>query len=514
MTPLRKIFLALSAMALLSLSSPLAARSGDGGDGIPRSAPEAQGVRSEDVARLFKSIEEKGYEVHGMMVIRNDHVIAEHWWDPYREDIQHPLYSATKTFTAAAIGFAVQEGLLKTSDKVASFFPDLLPDKAPQELESLTVEHLLTMSAGHRSTSYPGSGDEQIRAFLAMDYAHKPGTSFAYNITCSHVLSCILTRVSGLTESEYLKTRLFDPLGIEDVVWEMDADGRSMGNGGSHMKTSDMAKFGIFLKNGGVWNGRRLLGGEWIEAMTTPHIFQNPEKSEEEKAKDDGSQGYGYQTWMGRHDSWRAIGGCNQLIMVIPAKNLIVAVQSNVRDEAGFNSLIYEFSDRMEDTPLPPAEGFDLRKELNCYETRRPVPENKDEYSVKSKVLRYSLDANDFGISGLWLRFNCEGDLHLTIETAGAIHNIPFGLDSWEYGSTDRTLFSGGFGYNMPLDVTPYRTAGICSWTGEGVLSASYISMFNVGSAENLKFKIKGGAITVSAEGPRGKNIVLTGKKK
>ena len=117
------------------------------------------------------------------------------------------------------------------------------------------------------------------------------------------MLSHIITKVSGVSIYEYLKPRLLDPLGIEDVVWEMDNDGYNMGNGGSHMKTSDMAKMGLFLINKGKWNGQQLLDPAWIEAATTPHIYQHPERTpeENENAADDGSQGYGYQIWMGRH---------------------------------------------------------------------------------------------------------------------------------------------------------------------------------------------------------------------
>ena len=103
------------------------------------------------------------------------------------------MYSNTKTYTAAAIGFAVQEGLLSEEDRVMDFFPELLPKELPAGLEKLKVKHLLSMSAGHASTSYPGSGKAQIKAFLATPFAHEPGTSFAYDITCSHVLSHIIT---------------------------------------------------------------------------------------------------------------------------------------------------------------------------------------------------------------------------------------------------------------------------------------------------------------------------------
>ena len=128
-------------------------------DGLSRSTPEEQGVPSETIARFFKMIEEKDYDMHGLMMIRHGKVIAEHWWAPYAPQYQHAMYSATKTFTGVAVGFAVKEGLLNIEDKVISFFPDLLPDTISPLLARLSVRHLLTMSVGHSSTSYAGSGN-------------------------------------------------------------------------------------------------------------------------------------------------------------------------------------------------------------------------------------------------------------------------------------------------------------------------------------------------------------------
>ena len=457
-------------------------------DGLPRSTPEAEGIRSEAIAQFYRALDEGGYEVHGLMILRHDKVVSEHWWRPYGPQYPHAMYSATKTFTGAAVGFAAQEGLLKVSDKVKDFFPDLMPEKTAPELERLTVEHLLTMSAGHARTQYPGSGDDQVRSFLAMDYAYEPGTSFAYNITCSHMLSNIITRVTGLTLYEYLKPRLLDPLGIRDVTWEMDLDGRNMGNGGMHSKTSDLAKFGIFLKNKGVWQGRQLLNREWVEAMTTPHIFQRPELSDEENEKDDSGKGYGYQVWMGRRNSWRAIGGQNQLIMVIPEYDLVVASNGQIGDEAGFNQLIYNMLDGMSDKKLKPNKSFDLESEIAGYELAHPFPAPTQGPFERSRTLRYRPHQNAYGLTGISFRFDAEGNMYLTLETGEAIHNIPFGLDDWKMGSTDRTLLFGGTVYANTMGTTPMTTAGWCSWTAPDELGAYYLSLFNNGCQERFLF--------------------------
>ena len=496
-------------------------------DGLERSTPEEQGVPSEIIAEFFENVAEKGYDVHGLMMMRHGKVIAEHWWAPYGPEYQHAMYSATKTFTSTAIGFAVQEGLLNIEDKVISFFPDLVPETVSPELAELSVKHLLTMSVGHASTRYAGSGLSQVKSFLAAPFEYEPGTSFAYNITASHMLSHILTKVSGITIHEYLQPRLLEPLGIEDVVWEMDNDGINMGNGGSHMKTSDMAKMGLFLINNGKWKGEQLLNEEWIEAATTPHIMQHPDWTTEQvaNATDDGAQGYGYQIWMGRNNSYRAIGGQNQLIMVIPEYDFVLVCHSQIGDEAGFNSLIYDMLSSMSDEKLPPNESFNLKEKISGYEIKKPF-DTQSIAKVTMETRRFEMEDNSVGLKNVLFRFDASGNCYITFITPTAIHNIPFGLDGWLHGVTDRTLSVARTVYPNQMGVTPVNTAGICTWAAENQLSAYYLSMFNPGSDETMKFTFDGDQLKIEIVAPSGrrmgppgmvqpepKNIVFTGKE-
>jgi len=496
-------------------------------DGLPRSTPEEEGVPSGTIARFFQMIEKNGYDVHGLMMIRHGKVIAEHWWAPYSPQYQHAMYSATKTFTAMAVGFAVQEGILNVNDKVISFFPDLLPETISPQLADLSVKHLLTMSVGHSSTFYSGSGESQIRSFLAAPFSHEPGRVWAYDITASHMMSRIITKVSGVTILEYLKTRLFDPLGIKDIVWEMDNDGCNMGNGGSHMKTSDMAKMGLFLLNKGSWNGQLLLDPTWIEEASSPHIYQKPDITTEEirNAADDASVGYGYQIWIGRHNSFRAIGAMNQLIMVIPEYDFVVVCHSGFRDETGLNNLIYEMLPSMSDKKLKPDKSFDLKTAIGDYEIKRPF-DRSSATKVTMSTRKYQMDENAAGIRSMQFRFDGSGNSYLTFVTASAIHSIPFGLDRWLYGITDRTLSFSRSVYSNTMGVTPVHIAGICTWTAENQLSAHYLSMFNPGSYENFRFIFDGDRVemeieapTMRLQGPQGTlqpeptNIILKGNR-
>lgn len=478
----------------------------DYNDGLPRSTPEEQGVSSRVIADFMQQVKVKGYDVHSLMMIRHGKVIFEHAWAPYAPQYQHAMYSATKTFTGLAVGFAVQEGLLKIDDKVTSFFPDLLPDTISPQLAKLTVKHLLTMSVGHASTSYAGSGRSQVKSFLAGRFSSEPGTRFAYNITASHMLSHILTKLTGVTLHEYLQPRLLNPLGIKDVVWEMDNDGVNMGNGGMHLRISDMAKLGLFLIQKGNWNGKQLLPVAWMEAATTPHIQQKPERTaaENEQANDDSSQGYGYQIWMGRKHSYRAIGGQNQLVMVIPHQDFILVCQSSISDEAGFNSLIYDMLPKMSAQPVKNDPSVNLTPILAEARIKPPF-EGKTTSKLSLNTKRFELTENTLGIKNVFFRFDGAGNCHLTFVSAGAIHNIPFGLDSWLIGSTDRTLSMSRTAYPNQMGVTPVQTAGWCTWTAENKLSAHYLSMFNPGSTETFSFTFEGKQLRMEIVAPTGR---------
>ncbi|MCQ2133945.1 MAG: beta-lactamase family protein [Bacteroidales bacterium] len=470
-------------------------------DGLQRSTPEEQGVRTEAILEFFDSLSARNYEIHNIMILRHDKVIAEHSWYPYSAQYKHAMYSSTKTFTAAAVGFAVQEGLVKVSDRVVDIFPDLLPEKHSPEVERLTVKHLLSMTAGHRNTRYDGAGDELVRNFLAMDYSSEPGTVFAYNVTCSHMLSQIITRVTGETIYDYLKPRLFDPLGLSsDIFWEMDLSGRNMGNGGMHSRISDMAKFGLFLKNHGTWNGRQILDPQWVKDMTTCWIVQSSDKPE----KDDGTSGYGYQTWLGGHDSFRAIGASNQVILVVPGSDVVVAAQSALGDEYGFNALVYKLCDTMSDKKLKANRSIDLAAALKDRAYKLPFTGSDPHAAIKTEARRYQMFQNQYGIKYIDTRFDKDGNFYLTLEGDAFTTNIPFGLFDWKMGVTDRKSCFGRAIYTNMMGVTGYDTAGFCSWAAPGELDAYYLSMFNINTDERFHFSFDGEKITMTVKSSAG----------
>ena len=182
------------------------------------------------------------------MLLRHGKVVSEGWWNPYGPHLKHSLYSVSKTFTMTAIGLAIKDKKLKLTDKVISFFPNDLPATVSPDLAALTIKDALIMADGQDPEPRAVATDTNwARAFLAVPIVNKPGTKFLYNSMGTYMLSAIVQKVTGQKVLDYLKPRLFDPLGITDEDWETSPQDVNTGGWGLRLSTEDMAKFGQLL---------------------------------------------------------------------------------------------------------------------------------------------------------------------------------------------------------------------------------------------------------------------------
>lgn len=323
---------------------------------LPRSTPEAEGVSSEGIITFLDSASVSRHEFHSFMFLRHGKVIAEGWWNPYRADLKHTLYSTSKSFTSTAVGFAVSEKRLTVDDKVISFFPDELPDSVSPFLAEMKVKDLLTMSAGldPEPGAVRSSDSSWIKGFLSAPVVNKPGSKFLYNSMATFMLSAIVQKVTGEKVSDYLKPRLFDPLHIEGIDWEVNPQGINTGGWGLRVKTEDMAKLGQLYLQKGKWNGKVILPSSWVEEATTFKIDQAPDAPQSVKEKSDWMQGYCYQFWRCRNDCYRADGAYGQYIIVMPEKDAVIAITaetSNMQEEL---NLVWDYLlPAIKDEPLP-----------------------------------------------------------------------------------------------------------------------------------------------------------------
>ena len=259
----------LGIAAIASLLAVVAANA-QAAEPLPRSTPEQQGVSSAAVLDFVAALDSEISHVHGLMVLRNGHVIAQGWWEPYRPEFIHLLHSLSKGFTSTAIGLAISEGTLSLDDRVVSFFPDKLPDEPSWELEAMRIRDLLSMSTGQHDEDLRGiplqSGTSLVQTFLHLPVAHKPGTHFVYNTAATFMCSAILQKVTGEKLLDYLRPRLLDPLGIDQATWSESPEGITHGGFGLSVSTESIARFGQLYLQEGVWEGRQLITTDWVRA--------------------------------------------------------------------------------------------------------------------------------------------------------------------------------------------------------------------------------------------------------
>lgn len=303
----------------------------ESGSSLPRASAE-EALPAEMGERFLQKVKDARMNLHSVMVLKNGKVIFEKWLRQHSPQKNHVMWSVSKTFTSMAIGFAISEGKLSVQDQVISFFPDDLPNEISDNLKELKIKDLLSMSVGHDTDPTVAIRNEKAsweQQFLAFPIPHQPGTKFVYNSIATYMLSSILQKVTGEKLIDYLTPRLFVPLGITGATWESNSEGVNIGGWGLYVKTEDMAKLGQFLLQKGKWKGEQLLPESWIEEATTMKILQKPDVKPEE-SNSDWEQGYCYQIWRSRHNSFRADGMGGQFILVLPEQNAVVVLTANI----------------------------------------------------------------------------------------------------------------------------------------------------------------------------------------
>ena len=297
---------------------------------LQRTSPESQGIASAAILRFVEAAESQIHELHSFMLLRHGSVVAEGWWSPYSPEHPHILFSLSKSFTSTAVGLAVAEGHFTVDDPVLSFFPDDAPAEVSANLAAMRVRHLLSMSTGHdEDTTGPITARPDgnwIKGFFEEPVLHEPGTHFLYNSGASYMLSAIVQKTTGMKVIDYLRPRLFEPLGIDNPTWQECPQEINVGGWGLNIRTEDIARFGQLYLNKGIWGERRILSEAWVEEATSYQV------SNGDDPESDWAQGYGYQFWRCRHNIYRGDGAFGQYSIVMPEQDAVLAITGGVGD--------------------------------------------------------------------------------------------------------------------------------------------------------------------------------------
>lgn len=358
--------------------------------------PESLGVPSGAVLDMLDELYRYGIEMHSFMLLRHGKVCAQGSWAPYNPETPHIMFSFSKSLTSTAVGFAVQEGIVSLDERIIDIFPEKSPENPSENLQKCQVRHLLMMGCGHETEIEWASGGnaDWITTFLHHPFVYEPGTHFMYNTAGTNLLSAIIAKKTGLTLTQFLKPRLFEPLGMGDIKCQAMPDGTEMGGAGMWITIEDMAKFVQFVADKGRWDGRQILDSGWFDMATAKQI----ENAGAGWGGDpDWQQGYCFQFWRCAPEGvFRGDGAYGQYGIVMTKQDAVLVIHSaSMRLQAVLTAVWEKLLPKMAGAPLP-----EDRRAQHRLEKRLERLELNPMLSMRNPGAEASLDGASYQADG------------------------------------------------------------------------------------------------------------------
>ncbi len=373
-------------------------------------------MREETICHFLDILKRRHIECHALSICQNDQLLIEEAFHPYELEKLHPVYSVTKSFTSMAIGFLEAEQRIDIEKPWISYFPEYRNDVEDPAFLQVTIRHLLTMSLGQDCEVEVMRGDHWIQTILGKKLAYAPGSVFFYNSHCSHMLSALVTKLTGEKMSEYLRPRLFAPLQIVDYYWQEDQQGLSIGGYGLHLRIHDLMKFGKCCLDHGTYKGLQVLSESWLKQATS---YQMKNVNVYPAQRSENRQGYGLHFWMCTRGGYRMSGLHAQLCFIQPENNLVVAMFNNSTGSQEILDCLFEaMEDQPETAPIPVFKILPLS--------------GTSKETVLDPWLHELIPAgvNDFKLD--WIRFESEDDkIQIHISRNQQTYCVLAGYNSW-----------------------------------------------------------------------------------
>ncbi len=428
---------ALVALALLAglmpacVTSPTQ-RAGWPTEEWPIAAPEEQGFDSTRLADAILAMRD-GLNIHSVLVVRKGKLVLDAYFYPYDGASPHDLASVSKSIMTTLIGIAADQGKLKLDQPILSFFPDAVLTHRDEGVEQVTVRDLAMMANGFESTGVAQdegtltqmeNSANWVQFALDRPVVDEPGTRYVYDSPGIHLLSAILQQATGVTALEFARANLFEPLGIDEVIWPADPQGVTQGFTNILLHPRDAAKIGYLFLQHGQWDGKQIVSREWVEQATARQIPMG-----------DGNS-YGYGWWIPPEDTgeYFAFGRGGQYIRVLPAYDtVVVATGSSTAWDEFVSSLAQALVDLEKPLPANPAGVQQLDAALEAIQAPPPAqpvpPLPAMAAAVSGRV--YELDPNPFGLTSTQLDFDdsAEARLRLTFADGRTPWTASVGLD-------------------------------------------------------------------------------------
>jgi CubicO group peptidase (beta-lactamase class C family) len=300
---------------------------GVGSSSLPRGTPlDLASVTAPTGASVEELIVDT--DTLAFLVVRADRLVAERYFGDAQRDTLQTSFSVAKSFLSTLVGIAIDEGAIESvTDPVTDYVPELAQRDA--RFDQITLRDLLTMSSGIRyeEQSLPLPWGDDVNTYYGTDLRdlalneteieRAPGHEWHYNNYNPLLLGLVLERATGISVSEYMATRLWQPLGAEvDATWSLDSAGSGFEKMESGLNAApvDYARFGELMLHGGRWNGTRIVSGRWVREATAAETTTDP------------AAHYQYFWWMdtARPGRFYALGNLGQYIYVAPDADTVI----------------------------------------------------------------------------------------------------------------------------------------------------------------------------------------------
>ncbi|GAA3654624.1 serine hydrolase [Flavivirga jejuensis] len=299
-------------------------------DGWKTNNLKSQKVDTTRIYQLFNEIKKGAHKLHSILLIKDNQIIIEAYFNKNSVDKPHDLRSVTKSIRSILLGIAVDKGFIANiNDPISKYLKNLIPTKnLNNHKKEITIKHLLTMSSGLDCNDWDkkSKGQEDkihkkknwLQYTLDLPMVNEPGTVSNYCSMGTVLIAEIISQASGMTIDKFAEKYLFNPMGINNVNWGHTSNKEIIPSGKRlYMTSRNMAKIGQLILDNGKWHDKQIVSKKWIEDSTTP------------KTKITGID-YGYLWWnipfkVNKETlvTKAATGNGGQYIIVLPKMNMV-----------------------------------------------------------------------------------------------------------------------------------------------------------------------------------------------
>lgn len=339
---------------------------------VPHSLPALPALQVETIDQAARALP----RLHSLLVSQHGELVFERYYGVGRSTRPANIKSASKSVISALVGIAVDRGLIAgVKTPIVTYFPELARDPNARKRQ-ITIENLLTMRSGLEGTSNRNYGAwvlsrNWVQHALARPMFAEPGAAMEYSTGNTHLLSAILTKVSGMSTWQFANDTLAKPLGFTLPQWPRDPQGIYFGGNDMLMTPRQMVAFGELYLNEGKAKGRQVVPERWVEQSCEGRKREfrpggrrpNPNGVDPNRGFDPmRDRQYGFGWWVYEiedHDTCFAWGFGGQYVFVVPDLDLVIATtaSSDVSDERrGHRQLLFDIISRLVVQPIASQE--------------------------------------------------------------------------------------------------------------------------------------------------------------